>query len=109
MKKYYKEIIILIIQIFMFYIFPMFAGPTDIMGMIVLMLLCTFILSLTIVTISELKVKYYYPLVVAFLFIPSIFIYYNSSAVIHILWYFVVSCVGILLGKFICLLISRKK
>ena len=31
MKKYLKEIIIILIQLFMFYIFPMFAGPTDAM------------------------------------------------------------------------------
>ena len=35
MKKYLKEILILLIQLFMFYVFPLFAGPTDVMGMIV--------------------------------------------------------------------------
>mgnify|MGYP003398363102 CR=1 FL=1 len=39
MKRYIKEIIILTIQLFMFYIFPLFAGPTDAMGMVVLILL----------------------------------------------------------------------
>ena len=34
MKKYLKEILILLIQLFMFYVFPLFAGPTDVMGMI---------------------------------------------------------------------------
>ena len=34
MKKYLKEILILLIQLFMFYVFPLFAGPTDIMGMV---------------------------------------------------------------------------
>ena len=29
MKKYLKEILILLIQLFMFYVFPLFAGPTD--------------------------------------------------------------------------------
>lgn len=32
MKKYLKEILILLIQLFMFYVFPLFAGPTDVMG-----------------------------------------------------------------------------
>ena len=39
MKKYLKEILILLIQLFMFYVFPLFAGPTDVMGMIVLLIL----------------------------------------------------------------------
>ena len=32
MKKYLKEILILLIQLFMFYVFPLFAGPTDCYG-----------------------------------------------------------------------------
>jgi len=39
MKKYFKEIIIILIQIFMFYVFPLFAGPTDAMGMVLLILI----------------------------------------------------------------------
>ena len=30
MKKYLKEILILLIQLFMFYVFPLFARPTDV-------------------------------------------------------------------------------
>ena len=30
--KFLKEIIILIIQLVLFYVFPLFAGPTDAMG-----------------------------------------------------------------------------
>ena len=32
MKKYFKEIAILIAQLLMFYVFPLTAGPTDAMG-----------------------------------------------------------------------------
>ena len=39
MKKYLKEIIIVLLQLFMFYIFPVFAGPTDTMGMVLLIIL----------------------------------------------------------------------
>lgn len=48
MKKYLKEILILLIQLFMFYVFPLFAGPTDVMGMIVLLILATLLLSILI-------------------------------------------------------------
>ncbi|MDD5888843.1 MAG: hypothetical protein PUC82_05095 [bacterium] len=65
MKKYIKEIIIFLIQLFMFYIFPLFAGPTDAMGMVVVILIATFILSLILTIISKQKVKYLYPIVVA--------------------------------------------
>lgn len=101
MKKYLKEIIILFIQLFMFYVFPLFAGPTDAMGMVFLILLATIFLSLIIGSLSNKKIKYLYPMVVAILFIPSIPIYYNESALVHSVWYLVVSSVGLLIGAII--------
>ena len=77
MKRFCNEIIIVLIQLFMFYIFPLFAGPTDAIGMVVLILLATLMLSIIIASISIEKIKYLYPIVVAILFIPSVFIYYN--------------------------------
>ena len=108
MKKYLKEIIILLIQLFMFYIFPLFAGPTDAMGMVILILLSTLLLSVLIGSISNLKIKYLYSIFVSMLFIPSVFIYYNDSALIHSVWYFVVASIGLLIGKIIHKLIYRK-
>lgn len=107
MSKYMKEIIILLIQLFMFYIFPLFAGPTDAMGMVFLIIITTFILSLTITIISKLKIKYIYGIITSIIFIPSVFIYYNESALIHSLWYLIISYVGIFIG-FIINLIFKK-
>ena len=98
MKKYIKEIIVLAIQLFMFYIFPLFAGPTDAMGMVLLILLSTFILSTVIGAFSKEKISCLYPLIIAILFIPSVFIHYNESALIHAVWYFIDSLVGMLIG-----------
>ena len=101
MKKYLKEIVILIIQLFMFYIFPLFAGPTDVMGMVFLIILATLVLSMVIGSISNEKVKCLYPIIVAVVFVPSVYIYYNESAMIHSVWYFVVSTVGLLVGAIV--------
>ena len=101
MKRFFKEIIILVIQLFMFYIFPVFAGPTDAMGMVVIILFTTFILSIIIASISKEKIKYLYPIVVAIVFIPSVFIYYNESALIHSIWYLVDAAIGIVIGTII--------
>lgn len=98
MKKYLKEIIILLFQLFMFYIFPLFAGPTDAMGMVLIIIMVTFILSLIIGSISNSKLKYLYPILTSIIFIPSIFIYYNESALIHSLWYLFVSTIGLIIG-----------
>ncbi|MBR5227943.1 MAG: hypothetical protein IKV94_04825 [Clostridia bacterium] len=104
-----KEIIIILIQLFMFYIFPLFAGPTDAIGMVLLIIWMTFILSMLMGIISTKKTKYIYPLGVAILFIPSIFIYYNSSASIHAVWYLVVAYVGLGIGIVLSLFFKKIK
>lgn len=101
MKRYIKELIISVIQIFMFYIFPLFAGPTDAMGMVFLIIVATFVLSIIIGSISNERIKFLYPVAIAVIFIPSVFIYYNESALIHSVWYLVVSAVGLLVGTII--------
>ncbi|MBE6153903.1 MAG: hypothetical protein E7166_06750 [Firmicutes bacterium] len=108
MKKYLKEIIIVLLQLFMFYIFPLFAGPTDAMGMVLLIILATLILATILGITSNNKIKYGYPILVALLFIPSIWIYYNESALIHSVWYLVISLVGLFIGTAINKLIYIK-
>ena len=106
MKKYFKETVILVLQLFLFYIFPLFAGPTDAIGMVLLIILATLLLSAVLGGVSEKRIKYFYPLVAATAFLPSVFIYYNSSALVHSLWYLVISTIGLLpsalLRKIIC-------
>ena len=107
MKKYLKEIIIFLLQMFMFYIFPLFAGPTDAIGMVLLIFLSTIILGFLITMVSNSEIKYAYPLLISLLFIPSVFIYYNGSALIHSTWYFVGSSIGVFFG-IIIILIKKK-
>lgn len=109
MKKYLKEIIILILQCFMFYIFPLFAGPTDAIGMVLLIILATLLLSIILGTISNNKIKYFYPLIIALLFIPSVFIYYNESALVHSLWYLVISTIGLIFGTIINMIFLKNQ
>lgn len=101
MKKYIKDLIILVLQMFMFYIFPMFAGPTDVIGMVVLIILATLLLSFLLGIISGNSVKFLYPVLIAAAFVPSVFIYYNATALIHSLWYLFISGIGVFLGSFI--------
>lgn len=108
MKKYLKEIIILFIQLFMFYIFPLFAGPSDIMGMIVIIIFATFFLSFILGIISNNKIKYLYPVLISIMFIPTVFIYYNETALIHALWYLAVSFVSLFIGAGIKTIFNKK-
>lgn len=98
MRRFLKEIVIVLLQLFMFYIFPLFANPTDAIGMVLLIILATFTLSMVMGSFSDEKIKFLYPILCAILFIPSILIYYNESALVHSLWYLVVSFVGLFIG-----------
>ncbi len=109
MKRYIKEIIILIMQMFMFYIFPLFAGPTDAMGMVLLILISTIVLSMILASISSGKIKYIYPIIISILFIPSVFIYYNESALVHAVWYLVTGYIGCIFGTIIYILVHKRK
>lgn len=109
MKKFLKEFILLLIQLFMFYIFPLFSGPTDAMGMVFLIIVATFILSFILGIVSNQKIKYLYPLLIAIIFIPSVFIYYNESALIHSVWYLVISTTGLLLGIILRKILFKEK
>ena len=109
MKKYAKEIVVLFLQLFMFYVFPLFAGPTDAIGMVFLILAATAILSLVLGCLSHNDIKFLYPGVIMVLFIPSVFIYYNESALIHAVWYLVVSAVFLLVGALVHKLAYRNK
>jgi len=46
---------------------------------------------------------------VSLLFLPSVPIWYNSSALVHALWYLVISAVGLALGCLIRLLARLAK
>ena len=109
MKTRLKELIILLLQLFMFYIFPLFAGPTDAMGMVLLIILATLLLSSALGILSNNKTKYLYPIVIAIFFLPSVFIHYNESALIHSVWYLVVSGVCLALGSGINIIIRKLK
>jgi len=66
------------------------------------------LLSIILGCISKEKIKYLYSIVIAILFIPSVFIYYNESALIHSIWYLVISSIGLLVGTIIYKLTHKK-
>ena len=112
MKKYWKELTALAIQMFMFYIFPLFAGPTDAMGMVFLILFSAILLGFLLGIFCKGWIKFLYPVAIAVLFVPSVPIYYNESALVHAVWYLVVSAAGMAVGSLFrlvfCLIFRRK-
>ena len=99
MKKYIRELTALILAAAFFYLIPLFAPPYGAIGMVLFLIILILILSVVLGAVSGSKLKLFYPLAVAVVFIPSVFIFYNESALVHALWYFVVSAIGTLIGS----------
>lgn len=98
MKHYRKELLLLLIQFLIFYLFPLTAGPTDMMGIVVVLFFSTLILSILMGILSGHKIKYAFPPAVALIFLPSVFIHYNTTALTHCIWYLIVSLIGLCIG-----------
>lgn len=101
MKKYSKEIIVFVFQVMVFYLIPFTAGPTDGLGLVVVIWFATLLLSIVFGLVSQKKRKIIYPFVVAVLFIPTVYIHYNYTAFGHVIWYLIDSYLGVLIGSFI--------
>ena len=102
-----KELIVLLIQVGMFYLYPLLVN--DPMAMVMILLCINCLLSLLLGWISKSKLKWFYPLMVALAFIPSIYIYYNESAMVHALWYFVTSFSAIVVASLLKIVLKQLK
>ena len=112
MKKYSKEIIVFVFQAMVFYLIPFTAGPTDGLGLVVVLLFFTLMLSVIFGAISKGKVRIIYPFVVAIVFIPTVYIHYNYTAFEHVVWYLIDSYLGVGIGSLIKMItdvLSQKK
>lgn len=107
MKNCWKWIIMLALQAALFYLFPLCAGPTDVIGMVVLMLCGTLLLSVVFGAVYRGGEKFAYPAAVSILFIPSIPIYYNMTALVHAVWYLVLAFAGVGAGSLVRLIAEK--
>ena len=90
--KYKKEKLGIVIQLGIFWLIPPIMLKSGPIFMVLLMLWASFALSLWLCLASDSKAKYIMPAAAAVLFLPTVPVYYNSSALVHALWYFIVSC-----------------
>ena len=112
MKKYSKEIIVFVFQVMVFYLIPFTDGPTDGLGLVVVIWFATLLLSIVFGLVSQKKRKIIYPFVVAIVFIPTVFIHYNYTAFGHVIWYLIDSYLGVGIGSLIKMItdvLSQKK
>ncbi len=96
--KYSADITLFLVQIAVFYLFPLFSGEFDKVMIVFLIILCTFAVSLMSPMFLHKNIRFLYPIITPVLFIPSVFIYYNESALVQTLWYFIICVIGFSLG-----------
>ena len=99
MDKIKKNWINYFIILIAFYIVPMLIKDTG-SGMFILLIVIPLITLITSLIYGlRNTVDFIYPLIVAILFIPTLFIYYNISAWVYIIVYSLIALIGEILGK----------
>ena len=102
MEKIRKMLPYLVVLVFAFYLLPFLIKDTG-SGMFILLIgipMICFVVSV----IYGMKNSFYwlFSLLVMLLFAPTIFIFYNDSAIIYILAYGIISLIGNFIGSLLC-------
>ncbi|WP_270467589.1 hypothetical protein [Catenibacterium mitsuokai] len=99
MDKIKKNWVYYFIIFITFYLIPILIQDTG-SGMFILLIVIPLITLITSISYGLRNVfDFIYPLIVAILFIPTLFIYYNASVWTYILVYSMNAVIGELLGK----------
>lgn len=99
MKINLKVIPYLIVNALAFYLLPLLIQDTG-SAMLILLIGMPFICFVTAVVFgAQNSFQWLYALIVAMLFIPSIFIFYNSSAWVYPVAYGILALIGNFIGK----------
>ena len=99
MKKHLKMIPYLFVNAIAFYILPMIIQDTGSAIAIMLVALPVICFITSIVFNVKNTFNWIYPLAVALIFAPTVFIFYNESAAVYIVAYGIIALVGNLIGK----------
>lgn len=99
MDKIKKNWVYYFIIFITFYLIPILIQDTG-SGMFILLIVIPLITLITSFIYGLRNVfDFIYPLIVAILFIPTLFIYYNISAWVYIIAYSLIALIGEILGK----------
>lgn len=99
MDKIKKNWVYYFIIFITFYLIPILIQDTG-SGMFILPIVIPLITLITSIIYGLRNVfDFIYPLIVAILFIPTLFIYYNISALVYIIAYSLIALIGEILGK----------
>lgn len=103
-KKYIVYVILILISL---YALPFLIQDTGSAMAVLLTYIPISVFVVSIVFGLKNEFPYVLPALVAVLFIPTIFIYYNVSATVYVFGYYFVSLIGVALGQLIRKLRAR--
>ena len=109
MNKIKKGLIFLGIQAVIFYIFPLLAGPTEIIALVLMQFLATFILSIVVGLLTKSEMKFVFPVIATLAFIPVIMILMNNTAYVYLVVYAFITVGGVTIGTGIRKLFVKDK
>ena len=99
MDKIKKNWIYYLIIFIAFYLVPILIKDTG-SGMFILLIVIPLITLITSIIYGLRNTfDFIYPLIVAILFLPTLFIYYDTSALVYVIAYSMIAVIGELLGK----------
>lgn len=99
MKEFKKMITYFLASAASFYLFPLLGNSTGSFMIILLVIIPLTSLSISFIYGFKNGWNLFFPLVTGILFIPAIFIYFNSTAWVYIVGYSIISTAGVFAGK----------
>lgn len=94
MEQFKKSLPFYIAMLINFYLLPLFIADTGSAMVVLLVLIPAVCFAISVVYGLKNGFRLEYPVITAVLFIPSVFIYYNSSAWVYIVAYGVIALLG---------------
>ncbi len=109
MPKTITEFIIIFLELISFYVLPIFIIEDKERQLILIIIVITLLLSILFGFISNNRLKYFYPIFISVLFIPSIFIYYKSTSYIYVFWQLLEAFLGLFIGIGLKFLLTKEE
>ena len=97
--SYVKEVVYLFLHIVLFYLLPIKIELTEAPKIVVIQFFLTFIFGLMMGGFIRKTEKFWYPIVVTGVYLPSVFVYFGKENLLFCLWIFIASFLGVIFGQ----------
>ena len=107
-RRYKWDGLILLLQAVVFYGIPPCLLERDPIGTVLAMVVSTLLLAICLGLLSHNRLRGTYPLLCAVLYLPSVVLFYHRESVVYVIWYFLMSGLGLLMGSMVSSFLGKK-